>query len=558
MNLDKNTILQIFGSLMKNPLLLAEVDKYLLTPQDFSTSFEKCIFAAISNLYQNGAERITVVDIDNYLSNHSSIYQVFIDNNGIEYLNDAEDLSTIENFNYYYTKLKKYNAIKDLKAIGFNTAKIYPEDNLVEDNDRESKLIKFEEMSIQDIFNIVRKDLSKTEAKYETKINNQTINAFDGIERLVKNLRNSPEIGCNLQGDIFNTIVRGARRGKFYIRSSSTGGGKSRGMVGDACYIAYPIRYNIEREKWENCGACEKVLYIGTEQKPDEIQTMILAYLSGVNEEKILYGTYSEDEEDRINKAIKVMEIYKENFLITQLPDPTITQVKTVVRKFCLVNEINNVFYDYIFSSPALLGEFRDLKIREDVVLTLLSTALKDLAAELDIFLMSATQVNAEADNNQRGIRNQAAIRGSRAIIDKCDIACFSMPITKDEYSSLEVLINKKGIKPNQVTDIYKVRRGRYTNVRIWSEVDLGICRKKDLFVTDISFNEIEDFQVVHILFNEDKIGEYDSILKLLNNGEVTKQLEETLEEKKTKIEELENSELKSIIPERSVFAGLF
>ena len=34
------------------------------------------------------------------------------------------------------------------------------------------------------------------------------------------------------------------------------------------------------------------------------------------------------------------------------------------------------------FSSPGLLGEFRDLKIREDVVLNMMSTALKDIAAD--------------------------------------------------------------------------------------------------------------------------------------------------------------------------------
>ena len=177
MNLDKNTILQIFGSLMKNPLLLAEVDKYSLTPQDFSTNFEKYIFAAINNLYQNGAERISVVDIDNYLVSHEAVYGVFTENNGIEYLNDAEDLATLENFNYYYNKLKKHNAIRDLKLMGFNTNKIYPENML--DEDREAKLDAFEKMSVQDIFNSVKADVAKTESKYAKKSNTQTVKAKD-------------------------------------------------------------------------------------------------------------------------------------------------------------------------------------------------------------------------------------------------------------------------------------------------------------------------------------------------------------------------------------------
>ena len=529
MNLDKNTILQIFGSLMKNPLLLSEVDKYSLTPQDFSTNFEKYIFAAISNLYQNGAERISVVDIDNYLVSHEAVYGVFTENNGIEYLNDAEELSTLENFNYYYNKLKKYNAIRDLKIMGFNTNKIYPENML--DDDIENKLNEFEKMSVQDIFNSVRADIAKTESKYAKKSNTQTLKANEGVRNLIKKLKTTPEIGVNCQGEIFNTVVRGARRGKFYIRSGGTGTGKTRSMVGDACYIAYPIRYNSRKEEWENTGSCEKVLYIGTEQKPDEIQTMILAYLTDINEEKILYGNYSEKEEELLEKAMKLMDIYEDNFIITQMPDPNLNQIKSLIRKHYLIDGIENIFYDYIFSSPSLLNEFRDLKIREDVILMMLSTTLKDLAAELDVFIMSATQVNGELEE-KKGIKNQTCLRGAKSIADKVDVGCITMKVTQDELTTLDVLIQKKGIRPNQVTDIYKIRRGRYNDVRVWSYMDLGTCRKQDLFITDANFKEIEGFQAIRILFDEDKIGEYDSILKLLNTGEVTDKLEEVLEDK--------------------------
>ena len=39
--------------------------------------------------------------------------------------------------------------------------------------------------------------------------------------------------------------------------------------------------------------------------------------------------------------------------------------------------------------------------------------------------------------------------------------------------------------RPTHVTDIYKLRRGRWKFIRIWSLVDLGTCRMEDLFVTD-------------------------------------------------------------------------
>ena len=103
----QGTIQQILGSLMKHPQFLSEVDKYSLTLEDFSTRFEKYIFAAIQGLYQNGAQKITVFDVENYLEANAAAKKTFELQNGIEYLQDVEEFSNIENFSMYYTKLKK-------------------------------------------------------------------------------------------------------------------------------------------------------------------------------------------------------------------------------------------------------------------------------------------------------------------------------------------------------------------------------------------------------------------------------------------------------------------
>jgi len=97
--------------------------------------------------------------------------------------------------------------------------------------------------------------------------------------------------------------------------------------------------------------------------------------------------------------------------------------------------------------------------------------------------MMSSTQLNAKGDDNSN-IRNEASISGSRSIINKADIGAIMARPTKEE---LEFLQNEGGISitPTMVTDIYKVRSGEWNQVRIWSDVNLGNLRKKDLFVTD-------------------------------------------------------------------------
>ena len=509
----RNIVMQLLGCLMKNPLFLGEVNTYNLTPNDFSKTMDKQIFAAIYNLFKGGAEKVTVVDIDNYLKGHPAIYSDFLKNNGIEYLQDAEDFGVLENFSYYYTTLKKYNAIKDLQKEGFDTSDIYPTDLL--DPNQEDKLKKFDSMTIQMIFESVRSKLVKIEGEYNAGTNTKVCYANEGIDALLDGLAASPEIGVNLPGETYNTIVRGARKGKFYLQSSGTGVGKTRRMVGECCYIAYPIRYDWTRRQWEKRGSCEKVLYVGTEQTISEIQTLILAYISGINEEKILYGRYNDEERKVLEDTLKIMEIYKENFTIVQLPDPSIQLVKGTIRKECLLKEIGYVFYDYIFSSPGLLAEFRDLRIREDVALGMLSTALKDLAVELDVFMRSATQVNGDLQEI-KGIRDQRCIRGAKAIADKIDCGMVTAKVNPDELVTLDKLIREKGICPNQVSDIYKMRRGRYNDVRIWSEMDLGTCRIKDLFVTDVNFKPLIDFYPISISY-EDCDDEIQSLLDFLN-----------------------------------------
>ena len=106
--------------------------------------------------------------------------------------------------------------------------------------------------------------------------------------------------------------------------------------------------------------------YIVTEQEETEVKSLILSYLADVNEEKILYNTCNFDESKRIAQAAQIMKKYIDNFYIVKMSDPSIVEIKAKVRKYYFENNIEAFFYDYIFSSPGLLNEFRDLKIRED------------------------------------------------------------------------------------------------------------------------------------------------------------------------------------------------
>ena len=81
---------------------------------------------------------------------------------------------------------------------------------------------------------------------------------------------------------------------------------------------------------------------------------------------------------------------------------------------------------------------------------------------------------------------------------------------------------------------MYKIRRGKYNRVRIWSKVDLGICRTEDLFLTDTTGNII-DITPNEYLF-KDAMNSIINNQKLQENKkeseEIVKLKEKTVEKK--------------------------
>lgn len=521
--IDRHTIIQVLGGLMNHPDLLNETDKYNLAPEDFPNSLDKYGFSAIYNLYADGANKIHAVDVISLLQENLVAKNLIEKENGVTFFQDCEVNSDEGNFNFYYNRLKKLNLLREIQLTGRDTNDIFCEnpldDNYVEINER------FQKMSVNDIVNILKSEVASFENKYSYNNLVEESYAADDILELIDEWRKTPEIGYQLQGDIFNTVCRGGRRGKLYLRSAPSSGGKSRQMVGDACNIAYPIRYDRNKGEWISTGSCEKVLYIMTEQDPEEIKTMILAYLTGYNEEIFLYGTYGEEEMPRIKIAADIMGKFKDNMLFARIPDPCSSVVKNLFRKYSIQFGVNIFFYDYIFSSPAMLSEYRDLGLQEHVCLRMFTTTLKNLAIELDAFIMTSTQTNSE-DDPKGGFRDFRNLEGSKAIRNLVDLGCIFARVTPDELQLISKFVDSFGLKPNIVTDVYKNRRGRWTNIRIWSYYDYGTCRKQDLFVTSATMKEkLEDFVIMDFK-NQDE-QDFSDLLALYNNGEVKEKVYE-------------------------------
>lgn len=218
---DRRTVQQILGSLMTKPELLSDTDKYQLEVGDFSQQLDKFIFSAIYNLYCGGAEKIHTVDVENYLRSNELAKTTFEKENGVQFLQDCEVYCEPSNFNYYYKKIKKINLVRDLQKTGRDMSSIYSENPL---NPKHIEINqKFENLTTDDIINKLKGELADYENKYVLNSVVEESRAYDGIRELIKELKIKPEVGIKLQGEIFNTITRGGRKGTLYLRSLQSG-----------------------------------------------------------------------------------------------------------------------------------------------------------------------------------------------------------------------------------------------------------------------------------------------------------------------------------------------
>ena len=286
------------------------------------------------------------------------------------------------------------------------------------------------------------------------------------------------------------------------MRSAPTGVGKSRSMIADCCYIGCNRLYD-ENFGWIKNGTSESVLYITTEQELSEIQTMMLAFLSNVNEEHIIDNKYLGDEEDRVREAAKLLK--ESPIYVEVLPDFSLQDVEDKIKKNIRDHDIKYVCFDYIHTSLKILEEITrragGVKLREDNILFMLSIRLKDLCNKYGIFIISSTQLN--ADYVDSDTPDQNLLRGAKAIADKIDAGMILLPTTEEDIEKLQrILVNNAFDRPSLKLSIYKNRRARYKGIYLWCKADLGTCRVEPMFATTWTY-EIINISNLKIITDE-------------------------------------------------------
>ena len=327
---DTSAIIQIIGSVYQNPQIL-EDEQYTFTLDDFIEEFHKVIFGSIYNLHQLGVKKISSANIEDYLESRPKKLAVYKANRGSEYLEKISENSQVAAFNYYYHRLKKMTLLRLYnEEVGMDLSWLYDLNNIFDQKKKQAQEDWLDNHTEQEIIDLIDEKIDNIKLKHSGGAADGIIQAGKGGRQLFERLKNSPDIGYPLYGRLINTVFRGARLGKFYLRSAATNVGKSRAMAADACYIGCNEIYDLEKKQWVSTGPAQPTMYVMTEQEFDEVQTMMWAFLSGVNEEHILTYKYVGDEEERVLHAIDLIE--KSPLYLKELHDFSLKDIENVVK----------------------------------------------------------------------------------------------------------------------------------------------------------------------------------------------------------------------------------
>lgn len=225
--IDITAIIQVIGAVYNQPSLLDMEDKYHFNEEDFTEEFHQILFSSIYNLHALGAKEISINAIEDYLEQRPKKMAVYKANKGQEYLEKIKNNVQIATFDYYYNRMKKMTLLRMYQNAGMDLSWLYDIDNIFDAKKKQIQEDWLDNTPINEIADIIDKKISGIRLKYIDNADGRSVEAGDGTLELLERLKKTPEVGYPLYGSIINTITRGARLKKLYLRSAATGVGKA-------------------------------------------------------------------------------------------------------------------------------------------------------------------------------------------------------------------------------------------------------------------------------------------------------------------------------------------
>lgn len=498
---DKRSACQVLGSLMLNPKLINSKE-YPIEIDDFVTPNHKALFGSIYNLSQQGVASIGLNDIESYMHNYKPLdhIKMFEKNDSSEWINKLIEDANTYNYDYYYTNLKKLAILRSYIEMGFNVADIL-DVNEMDTIIYGQQLENFEMLTVNDIISYFDRKNLKAKKRFIVDKEGARRKAGDDAEELRERMKESPTYGYGLESQYLNSITRGALPCKFILETRDTGMGKTRVAIKRLLYITAPEIWSYEKNQFikNPNGVNNSALYIGTEMELyEELEPMMWAFISGVEEDRIKDNDLTSEEEKRVDKAMEILS--RTRLFLEDESNYDLAFLWGKAEEYKIEHNICAMAIDYLELTNGLTAEYvqqtRGMSAREDQVLLNLSKNIKEICNKFKMTIFGFTQTTDEA--RREGVRDQRAVKGARSIPNKADVGIVTFEPTKKELQMLEPVIQKyargkvKHKTPNVCYSFYKNRGGKIKEARVWGWQNLGNMEYYDLFCTNKYYEPID------------------------------------------------------------------
>jgi len=286
---------------------------------------------------------------------------------GIEYVQSINEMRVDhKNYDIYLqnvlessTKYKLYYTIHDdLKKIGQNAKDGLTAEDLIGSIERKILDLSTESKSIREPRNLA-----------------------DGLRELIEERMHNPvqQMGLPTGYPILDKQIDGLVPATLNIISARPKMGKSTFLSNIAAYVSYIADPIIS------------VLYVDTEMPFDQWRDRIVASLTDIPERAIKHGGYNQDDYQKIQTAINIVE--KGKLYHEFMPGYTVDKLTALYKKYKLKHDIGLMIFDYIKEpdSSSIERNRKEYQVLGDV-----TTKLKDLAGSLNIPCLTAVQINRE------------------------------------------------------------------------------------------------------------------------------------------------------------------
>ena len=497
-------IYNVIGSICQDTELLRHEDTKL-KPDDFMQELHQIVFKAINNIVYNASgdkvTTVTAVDIDNYLSLYPTQYKKWNDQNGFEYIENCLKHANREVYWQSYNRVKKMSLLRAYVNRGFDVSELYDwetDDFLT----REKSLKELDEMELKDIFQYFALVNLQVKDMYNIEMDIKEFKAGSDISGLLDRAREGRTYGFPTSCGFENSAFGGLQKGKFLLRSGSTGSLKTSLQIRDMIDVAVKSIY--KDGEWVYNGVQMPSLFISTELDEDDLNFLALSYITGINRKVIKEGLFNMKQRELLEEAGKILN--ESELYMVHMPEFSVSDLEDVIERHVLDNNVQFVAFDYISNNSKLqrsMNELYNSVQREDQVLLYLSTSLKTISERYDISIQSATQLNRSGIGRDSEM-NSNALRGSSAVADKVDFGMILKRTKEEDLEKVSSIIEDRGFSktPSLMRFLYKNRAG-IPDVIMWTHIDSATIREECLFVTDYDYNLIEDVVDLQFEFKE-------------------------------------------------------